>query len=330
MITGNRDYEADDDLAGLVDGLEQLARHLDAQHYPGRAWPVSAVRRRRPFAWPLVAPLAAVAVAAVVVAILVYHGRVPQSPMVPAPARRRDGSPIAQAPGEFGRSEKAGLPHRDSSRRGCRGCGLVLLHRHDGRRAGGLLRHEGLLQSPVRRAGAARAGIASGGSGKVRPEYQEPPVEKGRAGGNTIRPLRRHMMKRLLVLAAAMILASAANLWAEEKAAPGTPDSRECRQRGRRGCRPIRQGVWGGKSAAQWYIESIDKIVNLTDAQKKAITASIEARDKAMQEFQAKNAEKLKAAGTGHDGGLQEQGQGSHRQGAEGLPGPLRSRCTRP
>ena len=51
-----------------------------------------------------------------------------------------------------------------------------------------------------------------------------------------------------------------------------------------------------GKTAAQWYIDSIDKIVHLTDAQKKAITATIEARGKASQEFQAKNAEKLKAA----------------------------------
>ena len=95
MITGNRDYEGDDDLAGLVNGLEQLARHLDAQHYPGRTWPVLAVRRLRPFAWPLVAPLAAVAVAAAVVAILAYHGRVPQSPMVPAP---HGGEMVRQSP----------------------------------------------------------------------------------------------------------------------------------------------------------------------------------------------------------------------------------------
>ena len=104
-------------------------------------------------------------------------------------------------------------------------------------------------------------------------------------------------MKRLLVLAAAMTLASAANLWAEEKAAPGTP----VQNAGSGGGLVAGQsgnGVWGGKSAAQWYIESIDKIVNLTDAQKKAITASIESRDKAMREFQAQNAEKLKAAGT--------------------------------
>jgi Spy/CpxP family protein refolding chaperone len=58
----------------------------------------------------------------------------------------------------------------------------------------------------------------------------------------------------------------------------------------------INEAGVGGKSAAQWYIESIDKIVNLTDAQKKAVTETIEARDKAMREFQTKNAEKLKAA----------------------------------
>jgi hypothetical protein len=81
MISENREHDADDDLAGLADGLEQLARRLDAEHYPGRAWPVSAVRRLRPFAWQIVAPLAAAAVAAVIAGVLVYHGRVPQSPI---------------------------------------------------------------------------------------------------------------------------------------------------------------------------------------------------------------------------------------------------------
>ena len=56
------------------------------------------------------------------------------------------------------------------------------------------------------------------------------------------------------------------------------------------------EGACGGvKSAAQGYIDSIGKTVNLTDAQKKAITVAIAARVKASQEFQAKNAEKLKA-----------------------------------
>ncbi len=108
-------------------------------------------------------------------------------------------------------------------------------------------------------------------------------------------------MKRLFLLAVVMSLASVANLWACEKAAPGasrTP-APNTRGGGIAAVGPRASGAWGGgKSAAQWYIESIDKIVNLTDAQKKAITQAIQARDKAMQEFQTKNAEKLKAAGT--------------------------------
>ena len=95
-------------------------------------------------------------------------------------------------------------------------------------------------------------------------------------------------MKRLLVLATVISLACAANLWAQEKAAPPA---------GGITAPSASRGVAAGKSPSQWYIESIDKIVNLTDAQKKAVTESIEARDKAMREFQAKNAETLKAAG---------------------------------
>jgi Spy/CpxP family protein refolding chaperone len=52
----------------------------------------------------------------------------------------------------------------------------------------------------------------------------------------------------------------------------------------------------GGKSVAAWYIESLEKTVTLTPRQKEAMTKIIEARDKATQEFQAKNGEKLKAA----------------------------------
>jgi Spy/CpxP family protein refolding chaperone len=106
------------------------------------------------------------------------------------------------------------------------------------------------------------------------------------------------MMKRLSLLLAVMILASAANLRADEKAAPGQGGT-TVQNAGGGGVTVVGASgnrVWGGKSAAQWYIDSIDKIVHLTEAQKKAITASIEARDKAMQEFNAKNAEKLKAA----------------------------------
>ena len=49
-------------------------------------------------------------------------------------------------------------------------------------------------------------------------------------------------------------------------------------------------------SAARGYIDGIDKIVHLTDAQKKAVTETIEARDKASRELYAQNAEKLQAA----------------------------------
>ena len=52
----------------------------------------------------------------------------------------------------------------------------------------------------------------------------------------------------------------------------------------------------GGKSAAERHIDSINKVVPLTPEQQNTIGKIIEARDKAMQEFQAKNADKLKAA----------------------------------
>ena len=52
----------------------------------------------------------------------------------------------------------------------------------------------------------------------------------------------------------------------------------------------------GGKSASEWYIESVNKLVPLTPDQQNVMMRIIEARDKAVQEFQAKNADKLKAA----------------------------------
>lgn len=54
--------------------------------------------------------------------------------------------------------------------------------------------------------------------------------------------------------------------------------------------------VAGGKSASEWYIESINKLVPVTPDQQNAMMRIIEARDKAVQEYQAKNADKLKAA----------------------------------
>ena len=55
-------------------------------------------------------------------------------------------------------------------------------------------------------------------------------------------------------------------------------------------------GRAGGKSASEWYIESINKVVPLTPDQQNTMMKIIEARDKATQEFNAKNADKMKAA----------------------------------
>ena len=45
MITNDSDYEADDLPSGLLEGLEQLALALDAERYPGPAWPPVPVPR---------------------------------------------------------------------------------------------------------------------------------------------------------------------------------------------------------------------------------------------------------------------------------------------
>ena len=97
-------------------------------------------------------------------------------------------------------------------------------------------------------------------------------------------------MKRLALLSVAIVLATAVNLRAGEANAPIPPHRRQGRTGPAGGpcCNPSR--------LAQWYIESLDPIVGLTDQQKKAITEVIESRDKAMREFQSKHAEKLAAA----------------------------------
>ncbi len=55
-------------------------------------------------------------------------------------------------------------------------------------------------------------------------------------------------------------------------------------------------GRAGGKSASEWYIESINKVVPLTPDQQNTMMKIIEARDKATQEFRTQNADKLKVA----------------------------------
>jgi hypothetical protein len=77
MIARNRE-QGDDGLDGLVKDLEALAHRLDAERYPGRAWPLPAPRPARLPAGTRAAWLAAAAVAAGVCAVLVFHARAPQ------------------------------------------------------------------------------------------------------------------------------------------------------------------------------------------------------------------------------------------------------------
>ena len=66
MITNDSDYEPDDVPSGLLEGLEQLALALDAERYPGPAWPPVPVpapqpRGRRTAGWKMTASIAAAA-----------------------------------------------------------------------------------------------------------------------------------------------------------------------------------------------------------------------------------------------------------------------------
>jgi len=73
---------------------------------------------------------------------------------------------------------------------------------------------------------------------------------------------------------------------------------------------PVRvAGESDGAFAARWYIERIDKLVNLTDDQKKVITQIVEVHAKAEQDWLEKNAEKLKAVQDVWMDAIKNQGQ---------------------
>ena len=84
---GSHDGGFDD----LLDGLEQIARNLDAQAYSGRAWPVARRFSSRRLKWVIAASLAAAA--AIVAMIVPFHLR-PRIGAAPA----GDGA-VAVAPG---------------------------------------------------------------------------------------------------------------------------------------------------------------------------------------------------------------------------------------
>jgi hypothetical protein len=89
MINYDSDYEADDVPHGLLEGLEQLASALDAQHYPGPPWsPAPAPRpqrrgRRVAVAWSLAAVMATVAGIALA-AIILRPAPAPPAALPPA------------------------------------------------------------------------------------------------------------------------------------------------------------------------------------------------------------------------------------------------------
>ena len=95
-------------------------------------------------------------------------------------------------------------------------------------------------------------------------------------------------MRRLSVLFGYLAMC-VAPLWAEDgKSDAPKPELKPA---------PGAIGVWGGGiSAAKWYVDSIDKIVPLSDEQKQAMTDIITARDKAIADWQKESAEGLQAA----------------------------------
>lgn len=110
-------------------------------------------------------------------------------------------------------------------------------------------------------------------------------------------------MKRVTVLAAT--LAVAGQVLATEGPATREAVKNNSRPHGQVVIVPGQGVVAGGpgnvpggphRSAAAWYIDSIEKDVELTDDQKKAITEIIEARDAAIVEWRKENSEALEAA----------------------------------
>ena len=97
MSTKKHDHHWDDESSALLSGLARLAQDLDAQQFPGTAWPVAQREDSRPRAgkraWRVgrfLVPLAVTAAAAVAAAVWVlpaFQGRPPESmPGIQQPA----------------------------------------------------------------------------------------------------------------------------------------------------------------------------------------------------------------------------------------------------
>ena len=126
------------------------------------------------------------------------------------------------------------------------------------------------------------------------------------------------MRKLALLFSIVAVLALACPVWAEEEPAPaaggtvvvkeGGPDAvtvTVVNKEGQPGPMTVRKnppfgkagGVWmAGEGGADSYIQTMDKAVSLTDAQKQKMKEIFDARDKGMKDFQTQNAEKVKAS----------------------------------
>lgn len=92
MIARNQDDVADDALGEVLDGLNRIARDLDAQAYPGQAWPAPSRKRSRRPVGKIAAVLAA---AAAVAAMAVCFGPSREPRREPAPQREQAMVPAA-------------------------------------------------------------------------------------------------------------------------------------------------------------------------------------------------------------------------------------------
>ena len=300
MSISDHDNRRDEGSEDILRGLEQIARGLDGQAYPGQAWPIARGRPVRRATWKAAAMIVA---AAAIAAVIVCHRpatRPPGERETTTESRPLVGvrTPAAEESPESAIPPVVMIEDLESYSLIDLTAGAPL----------GVLFDEGDVQPGVR--GARPAGIVfdarerdivtAGAFWKLLPWANELRRRllkrlwrRGASPGNAKQAPEELSMNRMALLTIATVLAFAVNLSAGE-----SPKAGAGKTEGKAGTAAVKvnQGPWAGKTAAQWYIGMTDKIVQLTDAQKKSITQIIEARDKAMKDFQTQNAAKLQAA----------------------------------
>ena len=99
-------------------------------------------------------------------------------------------------------------------------------------------------------------------------------------------------MKRIVVLMAVLALAPASRMWGGDKDSK-TPVPLSSVLAPAPGAMAGGMAAATNKSPSAWYIESMDKIVHYTPAQKKSIQEIFDSREKLTKAFFAQNAEKI-------------------------------------